>query len=409
MTKSQLRLRTFPRSRRFLVYSAISSAVGVLVLLLMEVGRPGWFSTRLIVLGVVLGFLLNLGASLCEGLVFAVFRVDRRWPRALRAGLGAVTHFAGGIGGYLVATRIARLTGDPVEGFVHPASSAPVFGLLTALVGVTFHTLRALNRQLAEQVDRIKSQQYAERELETARNVQERLLPPTRVTASEFQVHARNLPARTVAGDLYDVFRLEDGDVGLAVGDVAGKGMGASLHMVSVKAMLPLIAAEQNAAQTLRELNERLLPELGAREFVALSFARYRPSTGDLEIANAGLPDPYLLSDELSAIEVSGERLPLGVRPGVRYESRSLRLSPGEGLLMISDGLPEAIRKTGVPLGYDDFERVLSQVSAESVDDSSQWLDAVIERVRDVTEATQEDDWTALLLERQLRRVRRAV
>lgn len=402
-------LRTFPHLRRFLVYSGISSAVGVLVLLLMEVGRPGWFSARLILLGVVLGFLLNLGASLAEGIVFATLRVDRSWPRAARATLGALTHFAGGIGGYRIAAGLARRTGEPVEGFQHVASSAPVFGLLTALVGITFHALRALNRQLAEQVDRIKSQRYAERELETARSVQERLLPPQQVSGSAFEVHARNLPARTVAGDLYDVFRLEDGDLGLAVGDVAGKGMGASLHMVSVKAMLPLIAAELDAAQTLRELNRRLLPELGPREFVALSFARYRPATGTLEIANAGLPDPYLLGDEVRPIEVPGERLPLGVREDVPYSSTTVRIAPGEGLLMISDGLPEAIRKTGVPLGYEAFERVLRQVSAESVSDSAQWLDAVIERVREVTEATQEDDWTALLLERQLQRVRRAV
>ncbi len=393
-------LRTFPPPRRFALYSSVSAAVGVLVLLLMEVGRPGWFAPGLLVVGAFLGFSLNLGASVAEGIFFAAFRVHRSWPLAGRAALASVLHFAGGIGGFLVTATVASAIHPGLEGFEN-VSSAPVFGLLTAAVGGTFHVVRALRRRLGEKILEVEAERSAQKELQTARKVQERLLPPQVLRGRSFEVHARNLPAGAVAGDLYDIFRLDDGVVGIAVGDVAGKGMPASLHMVSVKAMLPLLALERSAAETLCELNRRLRDELGPREFVALAFARYQPATGELELANAGLPDPYLLRGDVVPVEGLGARLPLGVRDDVAYENRHLQLEPGEALLMISDGMPEAIRRTGNPLGYAGFERVL-RTTTQSQNDRGEWLDRVVDGVRRRTEAAQQDDWTALLLERRL-------
>jgi serine phosphatase RsbU (regulator of sigma subunit) len=124
---------------------------------------------------------------------------------------------------------------------------------------------------------------------------------------SEMSV-ARNLAAIVVAGDFYDVFTLADGTLGLAVGDVAGKGMGASLVMASVKGMLPLVAAERRPAAALEELNRRLAAQLPERQFVALCLVFFDPGSGRLEIANAGLPDPYVLraGGHAAALQVSG-------------------------------------------------------------------------------------------------------
>ncbi|MDA8020276.1 MAG: SpoIIE family protein phosphatase [Thermoanaerobaculia bacterium] len=256
-------------------------------------------------------------------------------------------------------------------------------------------------RDLAQQrlLETLREQEFSVKELELARDIQCRLLPPPEVSGSGWRVVARNEPARFVAGDFYDVLRPGDGSIGVVVADVAGKGIGPSLLMASVKAVLPYIAVERDVRETLAELNRRLRHELGRREFVALCLARYKPSTGRLEVGNAGLPDPYLLRSgaRVEAVEVPGERLPLGLRDEVAYGSAVLTLEPGDRVLLLSDGLPEAEHEDGGPLGYERFEARLARQDEPSAD---AWLEGLLECLRQETSTMQQDDWTALLLER---------
>jgi sigma-B regulation protein RsbU (phosphoserine phosphatase) len=247
--------------------------------------------------------------------------------------------------------------------------------------------LRALKAQ--------QEQQLAAQELELAREIQRRLLPPAEIKGARFHIAARNLPAQFVAGDFYDAFELPDGSLALVVADVAGKGMGASLIMASVKAMLPLIAADNSVTETLRILNAKLVDELAPREFVALTLARFQPAEGRLEIANAGLPDPYHLGSVVQAVEVPGTRLPLGVRRGISYDSVVLDLAERERFLMLTGGLPEASTDAGEPLGYEALELLLDHREASPV----AWLDRLLDRLAAVTAEGQQDDITALVLE----------
>ena len=114
------------------------------------------------------------------------------------------------------------------------------------------------------QLEKLVAQELGRRELEMARDVQRRLLPPSELAGPGWEVAARCQPARVVAGDFYDVLQRADGTVALVVADVAGKGFAASLIMASAKAMLPFITAEGSVAESLTELNRRLAIELGA-------------------------------------------------------------------------------------------------------------------------------------------------
>ncbi|MEM7352356.1 MAG: PP2C family protein-serine/threonine phosphatase [Acidobacteriota bacterium] len=242
-----------------------------------------------------------------------------------------------------------------------------------------------------------KSEELAARELDLARSLQRRLLPPAERQDDGFRLAARNLAARFVAGDFYDYFRLPDGRLRIAVADVAGKGMAASLIMATVKAVLPLIAADRSVVDAMRELNRKLAAELGHREFVALALAAYDPASGRLELANAGLPDPYLLTPTgVTTIEAPQPRLPLGLRAEVEYRSIEVDLAPGDRVLLLTDGLPEAPIAEGEPLGYEALVQFLDQHQ----DDPGTWLDALLIRLREATIDEQDDDWTALVLER---------
>jgi serine phosphatase RsbU (regulator of sigma subunit) len=218
-------------------------------------------------------------------------------------------------------------------------------------------------------------------------------------------VLSRCLPARFVAGDFYDVMPHADGSVGVVVADVAGKGFGASLIMASVKAMLPFMAAERSVDGTLREVNRRLYRSLGRREFVAMAYARFRPAEQEVTLANAGVPDPLLLGARgaVEAFEVSGPRLPLGVRAEVAYEAAVRELLPCEALLMFSDGLPEARRLSGEQLGYEGFVEMLgkTRTGAGSVQSGEVWLDEMLGLLQQATVPAIEDDWTAVVIEHQ--------
>jgi len=255
-------------------------------------------------------------------------------------------------------------------------------------------------RELVErlQLEELVAQELGRRELEMARDVQRRLLPPSEVSGPGWEVAARCLPARVVAGDFYDVLPRADGSVDLVVADVAGKGFAAGLIMASVKAMLPFVTAEGGVAESLADLNRRLAPELGRGEFVALTLARYHPSERLVELANAGAPDPYLVRPGQSPqpLSVPGPRLPLGVRPEVAYASRTAEVADDESLLMLTDGLPEARAAAGEPLGYQALESMLSR--EPTVGSPAAWLTGLFDSVQQRTGRLPEDDWTAAML-----------
>jgi|GEM_PF-1837421 len=364
-------------------------------------------------------------------------------------------------------------------------------GLVGLVAGLTFFTYDSLRERLRLSVERIKEQEHAEHELETARAIQRRLLPPPVAEGPGYRIAARNLPAHQVAGDFYDILpdlaqrpdgapiptdggteghgsyedrgagspedrgtegtgpdeersageddgRSDGGDgdrdgvLGLAVGDVSGKGMGASLVMASVKASLSFLAPGRSPAEILVELNRRLVAELGPREFVALCFVLYHPSTGAFELANAGLPDPYLVRVPAGPEDAPGgapdgeapsggrhgaphgegsggtppeavvapePRLPLGLREGMAYGAVRGRLDPGDRLVLVTDGLPEAQTGEGEPLGYAGFEQLLAATTGHR-GEPERWLDGLFERLAAETLEHREDDWTALVLER---------
>ena len=272
-----------------------------------------------------------------------------------------------------------------------------VNGIVAVVIGFLFYGFGVMRQRLQDNVAQLKEHEFAQKELQLARSIQSRLLPSPEIEGDGYQLAARNLPARFVAGDFYDAFHLEGGLFGVAVADVAGKGMGASLIMASAKASLPLIAASRSTEATLRFLGDKLTGELGPREFVALADARYDPVAGTLELSNAGLPDPYLLREGSVpfALSVPSARLPLGLRLGVAYESLHVTLLPGDRVLFLTDGLPEASTSPGEPLGYEALGRLLP-IDGHA---PGQSLDELLERVRRATSESLEDDWTVLLLE----------
>ena len=336
--------------------------------------------------GAVTGLLIYFVIALLHGVFGRI--LDRiRSPRRRTAAEVALFVVGGTIGFSLamgVAVRNLSRLADPRFIGLLMLTVAIVVG-----VGLGFRSFTQLNARLRER-------EWAEKELTIARAMQERLLPPPLLEGNGYSIAARNLPAQIVAGDFYDFVRLDDGSIVVVVADVAGKGLGASLIMASVKAVLPFVA-HQSVASAMSALNDKLVRELARREFVALTYARFDPHRRRLELCNAGFPDPYLLRHGTAeALAVTGMRLPLGVKTDIRYESTVTELARGDRVLFISDGIPEAIASTGESLGYDAVASIIPRVGGAS---ASAWLDAFLTRIREDVGESRSDDWTAVLLE----------
>lgn len=371
----------------------ISGGVGLGIVYLITFDNKDQFTWGVAVYGMLIG---AFGYIFCAGMAW----VFRGWFARTRLPVWfahSLVYFVGGIAGWLVANQVGwwlQLVRFKIS--VHQLSTYIPAGVAGVLVGLVFYGFSLMQIRLEKSVARLKEAEFAEKEVELARSMQQRILPPEEIAGEGWRITARNLPARFVAGDFYDVFSLPDGAVGLVVADVAGKGMGAGLLMATAKAAMPFLAADRPVDEVLREANRRLKPRLEAREFVALTYAHYDPKSGRFEIGNAGLPDPYVIDSagKPRAISVPGPRFPLGVRREVAYEQISGALAPGERLLLLSDGLPEAPTPEDEPLGYERFEQLLAR------DGLGGDPDALFEAVRAATSPTLADDWTVLVLER---------
>lgn len=219
--------------------------------------------------------------------------------------------------------------------------------LLTVMANMA--AVRIENARLAEveQAERLKT-----RELEQAAMIQRSILPsqsPPFADRTDFELHAAMVPAREVGGDLFDFFLLDDDRLGFAVGDVSGKGVPAALFM-AIACTLLRAAAHHHATPggCLTYINESLVKQNGSGMFVTLFYGILNTRTGALEYSNAGHNPPYVFSPG-GQIRALKERCGpmLGVLPGLQYATRSAEVGLGEGVLVFTDGVTEARRKTG--------------------------------------------------------------
>ena len=391
--------RDFWRETLLSPYPILAMLLGAALTWALSSGFPG---ARGLAFGAFIGFCCYVLSILAERVLYGPLS---RLPSGRAALVRGVVFSLAGLLGFVVGQTIGRplFLGQPfrlpdLRGGLGVALG--VSAALSALVGLPITAYELLKRRLADSIVRLKEAEFAEKELELARAIQQRLLPPATLEGPGFAVAARCVPARHVGGDFYDVLHLEEGKLGLAVADVAGKGIGAALIMASAKAVVPLLSTSGDPAATLEALDGKLRKELGKREFVALAFAVYDPASGELRLANAGLPDPYLLRPDEAprGLACPGPRLPLGLKADVKRGTLSVRLEPGDRVVLFSDGLPEAPRPDGEPLGYAALEALLDLPGTLRPEEA---VGMFLSRVAAAAGASPEDDATVLLLERR--------
>jgi serine phosphatase RsbU (regulator of sigma subunit) len=200
----------------------------------------------------------------------------------------------------------------------------------------------------------VLKRERVEQDLRVARSIQQASLPKDVPELAGWQISPYYQPAREVGGDFYDFFDLEEGRLGVVVGDATGKGMPAALVAEATSNMLRAVAqalGSSSPGEVLARVNETLVARIPPNMFVTCFYAIFDPKSASLSYANAGHDLPYLRRNG-AAEELRARGMPLGLMPGMSYEEKEIELDAGEGVLFYSDGLVEAHDPKGEMFGF---------------------------------------------------------
>ena len=235
-------------------------------------------------------------------------------------------------------------------------------------------------------------------ELDVASNIQQSILPTELPRELDYQMFGSMKSARNVGGDFFDVVRLPDRRVGLAIADVSDKGVPAALFMMSTRTLLKGAAIGAiNPGDVMETVNQLLCEDNEAAMFVTLLYAVYDPETGRLTYANGGHNPPLIVhQDNTSTLLPPTEGLALGLLPDYEYQQKTVTVEPGETLVLYTDGVTEAMNANEEEFGVERLQEIFTESYPREAHAITQLIfDAVDEFAGDTP---QSDDVTCLTL-----------
>jgi predicted ester cyclase len=266
-----------------------------------------------------------------------------------------------------------------------------------------FSTTEALNEALVRNLTwpfraaEARERERIEQELQVARRIQQELLPEATPELDGWRIATYYGPAREVGGDFYDFLDLEDGRLGLVLGDATGHGMPAALVMATTRGMLrAVVQSLESPGEVLARVNEALVADIPPSTFVTCFYGVLDPESGRLRYANAGHNLPCRRHDG-QADELRARGMPLGLMPGMSYEEKEVVLETGDSTLFYSDGLVEAHDPKGEMFGFPWLRRLVAEHAEEG-----SLVDFLMDELRFFTGDgwEQEDDITLVTLQR---------
>ncbi len=287
---------------------------------------------------------------------------------------------------------VGRLSGGDFSARIKPRTKDQVGQLATAF------------NSMAERLEisrKERDQRLAmEEELRVAREVQMHLLPDIPKLPGGAAVHATILPAKDVAGDYYDLFRLSDGRLAFLIADVSGKGTSAAFYAAETKGVVAALdKVKRGPKEVAIRLNEIWCEKHthAKRMFITMIYGTFDPMTGAFELVRAGHPAAFLRRANRQVERLSPRGVGIGMSLDRFEENLDLCvgiLEKGDSLICYTDGLSESASPTGEFFGEDRLEALLAEDSACSIT-------RILGAVSEFTEGQAlEDDLTLLVLQR---------
>ena len=239
-------------------------------------------------------------------------------------------------------------------------------------------------------------------QLESARRIQQSLLP------EDFDLHpgldfsGRMRAAQDVGGDFFDAFQVDEGRIAAVIADVSGKGIAAALFAAQASVVLRShCQTPENLPEQIQAANNALCQRNPEEMFLTAIVAFITPRTGEVAFVNAGHCPPMIAgADGKVRLEMRPPNLVLGVLPDVDWSLHHLTLGPGESLLLHSDGFDEAQTKEGEILGRDKSMEIFGKVMGEAESpDCAAVSERILEEIDQFAgDAPQADDITLITM-----------
>ncbi|MCS7047084.1 MAG: SpoIIE family protein phosphatase, partial [Gemmataceae bacterium] len=251
--------------------------------------------------------------------------------------------------------------------------------------------------------ERIVARAGLERDLETAKKVQQSFLPKKFRQPAGYQFAAHYESAQEVGGDYYDFIELPDGRFGIMIGDVAGKGVPAALLMAKVSSdARSCMLTTSDLAEAVGRLNDNMQEAGLLDRFVTLGATLLDPKSHQVTLVNAGHFPPLVYRKATDTFEDGMARelagFPLGVAEGIPYESATVSLAPGDCIIMFTDGVTEAQNKAAAEFGMTGVLEALKPAAKNP----RSMVDALLNAVKEFAKGCkQHDDITIVAYGRQ--------
>jgi sigma-B regulation protein RsbU (phosphoserine phosphatase) len=243
---------------------------------------------------------------------------------------------------------------------------------------------------------------HLESELETARKIQEKLLPHEMPQLAGFEIAGTSIPSKQVGGDYFDFLDMGEGKLGIAIADVSGKGIPAALLMANLQASLHAQTFEtEKLADVTARINNLLVRSTDSNMFVTFFYGLLNRGKTTFISTNAGHNPPLLLRHDQTIEYLAKGGLVLGFLPDQKYEQQTTTLHPGDILVLYTDGITEARNPEEETVEKKLFgEDRLVQVVKENISLSAREIQSAI--LRSVTAHTkntpQGDDITLVVI-----------
>ena len=293
---------------------------------------------------------------------------------------------------YLVQRRIIRpigLLSDEMRQFALDSRKKPEPLNLRSgdEIGKIAESFEKMTDDISTYVNSIEKLTQKETEintqLELGHRVQRGMVPEkTDLSGDGWHMHAITRPAKTVGGDFYDCFSLDDSRVCVVMGDVSGKGIGAAISMAMVKTVIrEKLTAGFSPAETLNRTNDQIAARNPENQFATAFVAVLNTKTGELLYCNAGHNPPLMLREKCAFLNPE-PGIALGVFENAGLKNASYTLSPGQGILLYTDGVTEAVNPQRQFFGEERLHAAVTSFSA-----SENTAEETVLRVRSAVDA----------------------
>jgi sigma-B regulation protein RsbU (phosphoserine phosphatase) len=269
------------------------------------------------------------------------------------------------------------------------------YGDLNLLTAFASHCAVAIERTRLHEEILIKKK--LEEELLIARKIQQSFLPPKNPELAGLDISGINIPSEQVGGDYYDFIPIVEDQIGIAIGDVSGKGIPAALIMASFRASLKAEIRNNYAIGTIFfKVNNLLYESIERENYVTAVYGVLDIKNKIFTFSNAGHNPPILRREEGTIEYLTEGGVALGILQNHDYKEMVLGLNPGDLILFYTDGVTEAKNKAGEEFGTKRLEEILLENYALK---ARQIQDKIYQEIKEFTENKPgQDDFTMIVI-----------